>query len=353
MKKHQKITSAAIAVAMAFSCSMTAFAAPEVIQVNGENVVFDYEYYAANNADVAAAFGMDKDALTQHYITCGINEGRPAYAPGTDVAALLGTEPQADTAAVGTPATAWDWVEIEPKLRTPLSADVDTVWHNDRDPVKEAAAAAANKNNDDAIEKGKAEALAAVMAQQVALGTPASDFIVTLWNYTTPWEHTDDTLRKKLRYDIDYIMPTIVSNGKGIANSKIEISLQMAPKDFTLQSYDIPGYEWRAFYFTVSVTDTFNITDTQLIRKNSYWWSDASADNSKDWKSIDSPYRNAYQFTIVQDGVEYTECKMFSCVDESDFGISGKGIICMLVPNGYTGNAYYHVYGGTMQKGYI
>lgn len=78
-----------LAAVLIVSNGITALAAPEVINVNGTNTVFDYEYYAAANPDVAAAFGLNRDALIQHYIAFGKAENRPAYASGTDVDALL------------------------------------------------------------------------------------------------------------------------------------------------------------------------------------------------------------------------------------------------------------------------
>ncbi|SCY47627.1 hypothetical protein SAMN05660668_02782 [Pseudobutyrivibrio sp. AR14] len=42
--------------------------------------VFDAEYYAKTYPDVAAAFGTKKAALLNHYLTCGIFEGRDASA---------------------------------------------------------------------------------------------------------------------------------------------------------------------------------------------------------------------------------------------------------------------------------
>ena len=39
---------------------------------------FDYMDYADRYSDLQAAFGYDRDALYNHYITCGINEGRIA-----------------------------------------------------------------------------------------------------------------------------------------------------------------------------------------------------------------------------------------------------------------------------------
>ena len=85
----RKIMAPMLAAALLLSNGITAFAAPEVIIVDGVNTVFDAEYYAAANPDVAAALGTDRYALVQHYTTFGKNENRPAYAPDTDVDTLL------------------------------------------------------------------------------------------------------------------------------------------------------------------------------------------------------------------------------------------------------------------------
>lgn len=85
MKK--KIVLSVIAAAMVLSNRLTAFAAPELLEVDGQTVLFDSEYYAENNTDVTAVYGTDKNALARHYVTVGISEGRLPYAPGTDVSA--------------------------------------------------------------------------------------------------------------------------------------------------------------------------------------------------------------------------------------------------------------------------
>lgn len=85
----RKIMLSIMTASLLLSNGITAFAAPEVINANGVNTVFDADYYASANPDVAAAFGTNRDLLLLHYTACGMAEGRPAYAPGTDVNALL------------------------------------------------------------------------------------------------------------------------------------------------------------------------------------------------------------------------------------------------------------------------
>lgn len=45
--------------------------------------VYDYDYYIANNPDVAAAYNGDRMQTLQHFLTCGMNEGRQAIDPST------------------------------------------------------------------------------------------------------------------------------------------------------------------------------------------------------------------------------------------------------------------------------
>lgn len=66
-----------MAVTIALISSVTAFAAPETM---ADGTIFDAEYYAQNNPDIAAIYGTDKESLFQHYTMYGKAEGRQAYA---------------------------------------------------------------------------------------------------------------------------------------------------------------------------------------------------------------------------------------------------------------------------------
>ena len=44
------------------------------------SAVYDYDYYVGHNQDVKAAFGNDTQAVLQHFVTDGMNEGRRAKA---------------------------------------------------------------------------------------------------------------------------------------------------------------------------------------------------------------------------------------------------------------------------------
>ena len=43
-------------------------------------MVFDPIYYADHNSDLYEAFGYDTDQLQEHFLTCGMKEGRPGCA---------------------------------------------------------------------------------------------------------------------------------------------------------------------------------------------------------------------------------------------------------------------------------
>ncbi len=48
-----------------------------VVSVGGKlKEIFDEHYYADNNPDLKAAFGYDREALWNHFVTCGLKEGR-------------------------------------------------------------------------------------------------------------------------------------------------------------------------------------------------------------------------------------------------------------------------------------
>lgn len=75
MKKFLALFTATIVL----TSSMTVFAAPKEVDVNGDKFTFDAEYYANNNPDVVAALGNSADAMLQHYVQYGRSEGRAAY----------------------------------------------------------------------------------------------------------------------------------------------------------------------------------------------------------------------------------------------------------------------------------
>lgn len=105
---RKKLIMLAAAMTLALSCSITVCAQPEVMP---DGTVFDTEYYAQANPDVAAVLGTDANALYLHYVNFGKAEGRAAVSPtdaaatavefdagyyaqaNPDVVAVLGTDP--------------------------------------------------------------------------------------------------------------------------------------------------------------------------------------------------------------------------------------------------------------------
>ena len=69
----------------------TAAEAPENLYM-----VFDPIYYADHNPDLYEAFGYDTDQLQEHFLTCGMKEGRPGCA---DFNVAVYKEQNADLAA--------------------------------------------------------------------------------------------------------------------------------------------------------------------------------------------------------------------------------------------------------------
>ena len=75
MKRNGKrITALAVAAVCVSACSLNVSAATP----GGVKDVFDASYYADSYADLKEAFGYDENALLQHYMTYGLNEGRSA-----------------------------------------------------------------------------------------------------------------------------------------------------------------------------------------------------------------------------------------------------------------------------------
>ena len=75
MKKKLLITALAV---MLLGSSFPVYAAPEYM---ADGNIFDAEWYLEQNPDVAAAFpaGVSAEVLYQHYVTCGVKEGRTPY----------------------------------------------------------------------------------------------------------------------------------------------------------------------------------------------------------------------------------------------------------------------------------
>lgn len=82
----------------------------------GMSAKFNPAFYAAKYADVRAAFGMNADALYNHYITCGQKEGRMPFAGATGGETVNGIATAAEIQAMQTPVTYYvKYVQVNDK----------------------------------------------------------------------------------------------------------------------------------------------------------------------------------------------------------------------------------------------
>lgn len=73
-----RILSVFMTIALSFAMVLPAQAAP--VDAASYAAVFDYHYYAQCYPDLQAVFGNDEAALLNHFITCGMAEGRQGNA---------------------------------------------------------------------------------------------------------------------------------------------------------------------------------------------------------------------------------------------------------------------------------
>lgn len=81
MKKWKKVLALTLAVTiLAAAVPSSVFAAGRGASYNGMDYsdVYDYEYYRANNPDLASAFKNDRNAYIMHFVNKGMSEGRIA-----------------------------------------------------------------------------------------------------------------------------------------------------------------------------------------------------------------------------------------------------------------------------------
>ena len=87
LKKLLMAAVTAVIVGIGIASPSAVMAAPQVMADGG---IFDAEYYAAANPDVAAIFGTDANSLYIHYVNFGAAEGRLPYAAGAAVVPQAG-----------------------------------------------------------------------------------------------------------------------------------------------------------------------------------------------------------------------------------------------------------------------
>ena len=86
MKKCDRILWILAAATVLFLAKRNVLAAPEIMPDGG---IFDAEYYAQMNPDVAGVLGTDRDVLYEHYKTYGRAEARLPFDPAEDIASHL------------------------------------------------------------------------------------------------------------------------------------------------------------------------------------------------------------------------------------------------------------------------
>lgn len=106
------------------------------------------------------------------------------------------------------------------------------------------------------------------------------------------------------------------------------------------------GYEWRFIHYTTSGT----FDDQGRWWPWFYWRFDV--DNSKDWDSTEDGAEYYRKFTVTQDGVDYTECKVADMSGGGQVGeVAGMDGKYFLLPKGYKGNVYFTLYGSKLDEG--
>ena len=102
-----------------------------------------------------------------------------------------------------------------------------------------------------------------------------------------------------------------------------------------LAPYTTEGYEWRFIHYTTICT----FDDTRD------WWftyyGDYDVENSKDWQWAEDDVEYIWKFTVTQDGVDYTECKVVMCDTNQESGAEAIDRTYFLLPKGYLGKVYY------------
>ena len=356
-----------VAAVMMLSNGVVVMAAPEVIQIGDEFTVFDPEYY--QNFDQKVKQHMDREALIQYYITSGdyYDERTHAYAPHTDVTALLEPFRQLNEDSVK-----WAQIKLGRNVSTPVPGVESTITITSGEPVK-----GRSSQNTPSIYTPTPEALEEALKETTAL-TEAStaakancsyteiqpgirEFMANLWEYKT--SVTRRGANGPVHYAIFYEIPTKMAFNNDIFDVQLAVSFyegdsrggfRGGSRDMT--NYSVPGYEWRVM--TLETHSEIGLKCTYYDNINIARYLSASPYNSKDWEQIsERSFVDAYSFNIVQNNIEYPECKVFfegrERINGAGYNITERTSVYMLVPSGYTGNTYCHVYGAVEENGQI
>ena len=106
-----------------------------------------------------------------------------------------------------------------------------------------------------------------------------------------------------------------------------------------LAPYTTDGYEWRFIHYTT--IGEYN--DQGRWWAICYWSFDV--ENSKDWQSAGDDVEYSRKFTVTQDGVDYTECKVAYGTNGQVGEVAGQDGAYFLLPKGYRGKVYFTIKG--------
>lgn len=107
-----------------------------------------------------------------------------------------------------------------------------------------------------------------------------------------------------------------------------------------LAPYTTEGYEWRFIHYTT--IGTFN----DIGRWWALYYSDYDVENSRDWQVMADDTEYTRKFTVTQDGVDYTECKVADTLYGGMAGeVAAMDGVYFLLPKGYRGKVYFTIKG--------
>lgn len=294
MKKKLLLSVMAAAI---LSSSITVCAAPQYM---ADGAVFDPEWYLDQNPDIASwPLGTSADALYQHYVTHGVEEGRAPYDALTlDMAGILPYQGTDGETVQQSTDTAQPVVPEAGQEQTAASSQLPVVLMRDGKQLTD-------ENTIMAVE-GESYALA--------------------WEYGT-------------RYDSQKLTPSV-------KDDLVSVTFRCIPRESMdtvakeqLDPYTLPGYEWRevqaAFAFDPKLRNL--LANPELYADGIINWDDSTS--VRTMRFAYTPGCNIHQlagFTVNCNGVDYPGCAF--CTTDNVVGWEGTTMqLFVLVPEGYSG----------------